>query len=189
MTTVAASDSADPADRTELEERLVSAFRWHGGHADFAAVWRDPVLVRGLGPALASPFADAAVTAVVGVEARGFVLGALVAEALGVGLVLARKPGSVHPGATSATGADLDWRGRTVELRVSRAAVRRGERLLVVDDWVETGSHVRTLAGLVQSLGAVVAGVAVIVDDTAASVREEFGVVGLVRSAQLRLSE
>ena len=67
--------------------------------------------------------------------------------------------------------------------------MRRGEWLLVVDDWVEIGSHVRTLAGLVQSFGAVVAGVAVIVDDTATPVREEFGVVGLVRSAQLPLSE
>ena len=77
---------------------VLRTFRWTGGHSDLAPMFADADALASLGPALAAPFGASGVTVVVAPEARGFVLGALCAEHLGVGLVLARKPGSVHPG-------------------------------------------------------------------------------------------
>ena len=160
-------------------------FRWTAGHADFAGALRDPELVCTVGAALAQPFADQAVDAVVGIEARGFVVGSLVARELGVGLVLARKPGSVHPGAESEMAREPDWRGRTVELRISADAIQPGDRLLLVDDWIETGSQARTVRRLIERMGASLAGVSVLVDDTSDDVRNDLNVRSLVRSAEL----
>lgn len=164
---------------------LLRSFRWTDGHANFAEAFRDPTLLAMIGPALARPFVSAGVTAVVGIEARGFVVAGLVARELGVGVVLARKPGSVHPGAERAVADAPDWRGRHIEIRISRDAVRSADRLLLADDWIETGSQARTVAQLAQRLGATLAGVTVLVDDTSDDVRAELHVVGLVGSSEL----
>jgi adenine phosphoribosyltransferase len=164
---------------------LLRTFRWTNGHADFADSLRDPELLAAVGPALAEPFATIDITAVVALEARGFVLGALTARELGVGLVLARKPGAVHPDSHRMVADTADWRGRQLELRISRRAVRESDRLLLVDDWIETGSQARTVAALVASHEATVVGVSVLVDDTSDDVRQQLNVKGVVRSSEL----
>ncbi len=164
-------------------------FRWHEGHADLSALLGDGPTLRALGPALVEPFASARPDGVVALEARGFVVGALAAHHLGVGLVLARKPGAVHPAARRRRSRDLDWRGRPVDLAVSATAVRSGARLLVVDDWVETGVHARTAHELLIDLGARPIGTAVLVDDTTDEVRRTLGVVGMVRRHDLPLDD
>jgi len=164
---------------------LLERFRWRDGHADFAPLLRDPAFVRDAGAALAEPFRDAGVTVVVGVEARGFVLGALAARALGVGFVLARKPGSVHPGAETELATEPDWRGRHVEVRIGADAVSVRDRVLMVDDWIETGSQARTARRLLARLGAPLVGVSVLVDDTTAEVRSDLGVASIVRASEL----
>lgn len=69
-----------------------------------------------------------------------------------------------------------------VELQVSRDTITAGDRLLLVDDWIETGTQARTIGTLVHKLGADPAGVGVMVDGTSDDVRSESNVVGLVRS-------
>ena len=169
----------------EARAAFLSSFQWTGGHADFAGVLRNPDFLRAVGPALAKPFHEAHVSAVIGLEARGFVLAALTARALDVGLVLARKPGSVHPAAETELAAADDWRGRRVEVRVARAAVEPGDRLLLVDDWIETGSQALTVRRLVKRLSGELIGVSVVVDDAPAAVRDSLSVVGLVASSEL----
>lgn len=171
--------------RATAAQLLLRSFRWTHGHADFADALRDPDLLAAIGPALAGPFATGGVTAVVALEARGFVVGGLVARELGVGLVLARKPGAVHPDSDGHVATEPDWRGRHVEILISRRAVLSGDRLLLVDDWIETGSQARTVSTLAESRGAKVVGVSVLVDDTTEKVRQELTVVGLVRSSDL----
>ena len=169
-------------------ELLLRSFRWTGGHADFTGVFRDPEALATLGPALAAPFAGAGASVVVAPEAGGFVLGALVARELGVGLVLARKPGSVHPDAERLMATEPDWRGRLVEFGIARDAVRPGDRAVLVDDWIETGSQARAVASLVQRLGGAVIGTSVLVDDTTEAVRSELRVTALLSSTELRES-
>lgn len=165
-------------------EAFLRTFRWTDGHADFAAVFHDPQALAALGPALATPFARAGVTAVVALEARGFVVGALCAEHLGVGLVLARKPGSVHPGPKVEVVSAPDWRGREVPIRIAQV-LTSADRVLLVDDWIETGSQARAVRAAVQLCGAAFVGAAVVVDDTTAEVRADLNVVALVASGEL----
>jgi adenine phosphoribosyltransferase len=174
------TDSQNQARALVLEQ-----FRWHNGHADLAGVFRDAQALAALGPALAAPFASSGVGGVVAIEARGFVVGALAAQHLGVGMVLARKPGSMHPDAVRRTSTSPDWRGRHTELAISLRAVVAGDRLLLVDDWIETGSQARTAFDLVAALGASVVGTSVVVDDTTEEVRASLGVVGLLRADEL----
>lgn len=78
-----------------------------------------------------------------------------------------------------------DWRGRRLELLISRRAIREGDRLLLVGDWIETGSQARTVAALVAGQGATVVGVSVLVDDTSEEVREQLNLIGVLRSSEL----
>lgn len=171
------------ADRARAE--LLATFAWTAGHADFATSLRSPELLAAVGPALVEPFRAQDVSAVIGLEARGFVFAALAAEALGVGLVLARKPGSVHPDAEAETARTPDWRGRRVEVRISRSSINAGDRLLLVDDWIQTGSQARAVASLVRRLRGNLIGVSALVDDTTDDVRSDLNVRALVRSTEL----
>jgi adenine phosphoribosyltransferase len=166
---------------------FVETFLWTDGHADFSRVFRSSELIATLGPALVSPFRDSHITAVVGAEARGFIVGALCANALGVGFVLARKPGSIHPGDNATATSDPDWRGRQITFEVSRI-LGPGDRVLVVDDWIETGSQADAVRRAINICGAVMVGMSVLVDQTTPARRELLRVESLVRVAELPAS-
>jgi adenine phosphoribosyltransferase len=175
-------------DATEsARDAFLRTFRWTHGHADFAGVFRDPLALTRVGAALAEPFAQSGITAVVALEARGFVLGALCAEHLGVGLVLARKPGSVHPGEKVEVLSAPDWRGREVLISIARV-LSSEDKVLLVDDWIQTGSQGRAVKAVVEACGAELSGTSVIVDDTTAQVRADLNVVALVASGELGVS-
>ena len=172
-------------DRDAARALFLRAFRWTHGHADFSRVLRDAAVIGAAGPTLAQPFRDVQVSSVIALEARGFVLGALVARELGVGLVLARKPGSVHPGSFEESSTAPDWRGLDVTVRIARDAVAAGDSLLLVDDWIETGTQARTVRRALERVSVRLVGVSVLVDDTDADTRQELGVTALVRSSEL----
>ena len=173
-----------PSDRSTLRERLLSRFRWTNGHADFSAVLADPESLALFGPALVEPFRGSAITAVVGLEARGFVPAGLAALTLGVGLVLVRKAGAVHPGPKVEVTSLPDWRGRRVELQMARI-LSPADRILLVDDWVETGSQALAVKSAVETCQAELVGVSVLVDDAPADVRSRLGLVGVVGKVDL----
>ncbi|MYQ40761.1 adenine phosphoribosyltransferase [Streptomyces sp. LamerLS-316] len=160
-------------------------FRWIGGHADVWPIFRDPgalaLVVRGL----AGPFRDDGVTAVCGVESRGFLLGAAVAVELGVGFVAVRKSEGIFPGDKVTRRSDPDYRGTRQELRLQRAAVDRGDRVLLVDDWIETGSQASAVRSMVEECGGQWAGCSVVVDQTAPARRADLGVRSIVAAAEL----
>jgi adenine phosphoribosyltransferase len=171
-------------DRAALRDRLLERFRWVDGHADFSRVLRDPETLALLGPALAEPFRDAGVTAVVGVEARGFVLGGLVATSLRAGLVLARKAGAVHPGPKVEVTSAPDWRGRQVPIQLARV-LETSDRVLLVDDWIETGSQALAAKEAVEACGAVLVGVSVLVEDSEMAAGRLSPLTSVVRSGDL----
>jgi len=98
---------------------------------------------------------------VVGIESRGFILGAPVAYALGIGLVLVRKLGRL-PRATVRADYALEYGTNTVEIHAD--ALQPGERVLIVDDVLATGGTAAATAELVERLGGTVEGIAVLIE-------------------------
>ena len=100
---------------------------------------------------------------VLGVEARGFVLGGAIATALGTGFAAARKPGKL-PGERISEEYALEYGTDTLELH--RDAVQPGQAVLLHDDLLATGGTALAACRLVEALGGVVAGVAVVAELT-----------------------
>lgn len=98
---------------------------------------------------------------VVGVEARGFILGAPVARLLNAGFVPVRKAGKL-PHETISRDYDLEYGSATVEVHAD--AVKAGDRVLVVDDVLATGGTARATCDLLSSLGAEVVTVAMMLE-------------------------
>ncbi|GAA2723816.1 adenine phosphoribosyltransferase [Cellulomonas aerilata] len=100
---------------------------------------------------------------VAGMEARGFILGAPVAAALGVGFVPVRKAGKL-PGPTLAAAFRLEYGDATIEVRPD--TIPDGARVLVLDDVLATGGTAAATADLVERAGGVVAGLAFLLELT-----------------------
>jgi len=106
-------------------------------------------------------FRDARVEAVVGIEARGYMLGAPVAHALGAVFVPVRKPGKL-PGEKYSEEYALEYGTNTLEIHAD--AVGHGHRVLVVDDLLATGGTIAATLRLLKKLGADVVGTAVLIE-------------------------
>lgn len=133
-------------------------------HPDIAGLFGNAAILRRLGPALAEPLRELAVDVVVGPEARGFALGTLVASELGIGLVLARKSGTNHPGADIEAISGVTWKGRRETFQLRSFDIEPGQRFAVVDDWITTGHSTRALRDAFVDLGAVYVGCTAIVN-------------------------
>ena len=155
------------------------------GHPDVAGLLRQAEILRLLGPALAAPFRADAVTVVCAPEARGPILGALVAVELGAGLVLIRKEDRNHPGADRRVVSDPTWRGEPEVFQTRSWDLSPGDRVLVVDDWITTGSSIEAVRRLVHEAGAVYVGASVIVNKAAPATTDELGAHWLVNFADL----
>lgn len=112
---------------------------------------------------LAAPFATEGVTHVVGIESRGFIMGAPVALELGAGFVPVRKPGKL-PYETVSQSYELEYGSDTIEMHVD--AVGPGNRVLIVDDVIATGGTASATLELVRRQGAEVVGIAAYVELT-----------------------
>ncbi|MGO4258599.1 adenine phosphoribosyltransferase [Marmoricola sp. RAF53] len=124
-------------------------------HAGFTAV------VRALADAGRDDSGAVVVDKVIGMEARGFILAAPVALALGVGFVPVRKPGKL-PSATYSVSYALEYGHETLEMHTD--ALAPGERVLLVDDVLATGGTARATAQLVERCGAQVHALAVLME-------------------------
>ncbi|WP_058833744.1 adenine phosphoribosyltransferase [Luteimonas abyssi] len=111
--------------------------------------------------AMVSPWRDAGIEAVAGIEARGFILGAAVAHALGAGFVPIRKPGKL-PGTTLQVEYALEY--GTDRLEMHADALGPGRRVLLVDDVLATGGTLCAAARLLERLEADLVGAAVLVE-------------------------
>jgi len=113
--------------------------------------------------ALIEPYTNKQVDLVLGMEARGFIFAPPVAYALKAGFVPVRKPGKL-PAATVQASYELEY--GTDSLEIHQDAIQSGQRVLIVDDLIATGGTAKATAGMVESMGATVVGLAFVVELT-----------------------
>lgn len=122
---------------------------------DITPVLRDGALLHEVVTEMARPFQGSGVTHVLGIEARGFILGGAVATTLSAGFVPARKPGKL-PWERASEAYDLEYGSDALEAH--RDALTPGNRVLIVDDVLATGGTARAAGQLARTLGAELVG-------------------------------
>ena len=125
-------------------------------YQDITPVLQDAILFRQVVAALAEPFEHSGVTHVIGIEARGFILGGAVATHLGAGFVPARKAGKL-PWKTMSESYSLEYGEDSLEAHED-AFHHDDSRALIVDDVIATGGTARATGLLTRSLGASLVG-------------------------------
>jgi adenine phosphoribosyltransferase len=128
---------------------------------DITPLVKDPNSLRLAVHHLLHPFLGQDITAVAGMEARGFIFGSLVAWELGVGFVPLRKPGKL-PADVQSVSYDLEYGSASLE--VHSDALGPGDRVLMVDDLLATGGTALASCELVESLGASIVACAFVVE-------------------------
>ncbi|MGS1077942.1 adenine phosphoribosyltransferase [Pseudoxanthomonas beigongshangi] len=120
---------------------------------------------------LAEPWRGTALDAVIGVESRGFILGAALARELDIGFVPVRKPGKL-PARTLTLDYALEYGSDRLEIHAD--ALPAGARVLVIDDVLATGGTLRAAVALARRQGAEVVGAAVLVELAFLGARERW---------------
>jgi adenine phosphoribosyltransferase len=128
---------------------------------DVTPLLRDGAAFRALTEQLAERYQDHDLAAIAGIDARGFIFGAALAQRLGVGFIPVRKQGKL-PFDTVAAAYALEYGDAVVEIHTDAASP--GEHVLVVDDLIATGGTMIAAAQLLQRLGAKVVETAAIID-------------------------
>ena len=128
---------------------------------DVTTLFADPRGFRMCIDQMLHPYAGQPIDKVVGLEARGFILGGAIAHQLGTGFVPVRKKGKL-PGTTISQDYKLEYGEATVEIHDD--AIEAGERILVVDDLLATGGTAEAGIKLIERLGGDIVGCSFIVD-------------------------
>ena len=128
---------------------------------DITTLLRDPRGFHMTIDMLSTPYLDQGIETVVGIESRGFILGAAVAQRIGAGFVPVRKPGKL-PAKAIKEIYDLEY-GKDA-LEIHEDAVERGQRVLIVDDVLATGGTAAATVQLVRKLGGELHGLAFLIE-------------------------
>jgi adenine phosphoribosyltransferase len=128
---------------------------------DITTLLKDPLGLKVTIDEFHKRYADQRIDKVVGVEARGFLIGTPLAYKLGVGFVPIRKQGKL-PAETLGHDYELEYGSDRVEIH--KDAIEKGERILLVDDLIATGGTALASAALIEKLGGEVVECAFIID-------------------------
>lgn len=128
---------------------------------DITTLLKDPKGLKDVTSAFYERYKDKKIEVVAGIEARGFILGGLIAHELGVGFVPLRKPGKL-PAETVKEEYELEYGKDAVEIH--KDAISEGQRVLLIDDLIATGGTAAASVNLIEKIGGNVVECAFIVD-------------------------
>jgi adenine phosphoribosyltransferase len=128
---------------------------------DITPLLNDPRTFRIAIDAMAHAYVGHHIDLVVGIEARGFIIGSALAYILNAGLIPLRKPGKL-PFLTHRMSYNLEY--GSAELEIHRDAIQPGQRIIIVDDLLATGGTMRASVDLVKALKAEIVGVSFLVE-------------------------
>jgi adenine phosphoribosyltransferase len=135
---------------------------------DITPLLADPTAFRAMNDALVEPFRGK-IDVVLGIESRGFIIGAAAAYALGTGIAVVRKPGKL-PWRTHKVSYELEYGTDSLEIHLD--AIGAGHRVLLVDDLLATGGTAEAAIDLVQRCGGRVVACAFVIELAFLSGRE-----------------
>jgi adenine phosphoribosyltransferase len=130
---------------------------------DITTLLSDPASFRQAVDRVADNYKDTHIDLVVGIEARGFVIGAALAYRLGAGIILVRKPGKL-PYKTHKTIYELEY--GTDSLEVHQDSIQPGQKVLIADDLLATGGTMNAVFNLVEGMKGDIVGSAFLVELT-----------------------
>ncbi|MBG0764136.1 MAG: adenine phosphoribosyltransferase [Tissierellales bacterium] len=151
--------------------RVIEDFPEEGiSFKDITTVLQDPKLLKEAIDQMTEKFKDLGVDIVVGPESRGFIFGTPMAYNLDAGFVMVRKPGKL-PAETVKYSYDLEYGQDTLEIH--KDAIKKGQKVLIVDDLLATGGTVSATAKLVEMLGGEVVGLGFFIELTGLKGRDK----------------
>ncbi|MFK7961075.1 MAG: adenine phosphoribosyltransferase [Phycisphaerales bacterium] len=161
----------EPVDRLRALIRDVPDFPKPGiVFRDFTPLLADPAALALAVELMANPFRGRGIELVIGAESRGFIFGTAIAQALSAGFVPIRKAGKLPH---SAFGVDYELEYGTDRLELHSDALRRGQRVLLVDDLIATGGTLVACTQLLEMAGAELAGISVLIELAALNGRSQ----------------
>ena len=143
---------------------------------DVTTLLKDPAGLRIAVDRMLHPYTGARIDKVVGLEARGFVVGGAVAHQISAGFVLIRKQGKL-PGQADRESYELEYGTGVMEMHVD--AVEPGDKVLLVDDLLATGGTAEAGVKLLERAGADIAGCAFIIELPLLGGRERLADLGM----------
>ncbi len=128
---------------------------------DIMPLLKDPQVLKYTIDEMLRQWSGKEIDLVAGIESRGFIFGALLAQRLQKGFVAIRKEGKL-PGETLRVSYTIEYGSATMEIQ--KDAVKPGDRVLIVDDLLATGGTAKAAAELIEKLGGVVVGFAFVIE-------------------------
>ena len=150
------------------------------GRYDVTPIFNKPEVFSNLLDDLIEPFSNMEFDKIAGPDALGFILGGALAFKLCKGFVPVRKGGKL-PGVkgTVVSTSFTDYSNTQKTLEISITAINKGERILLVDEWIETGSQMLAAISLIKELGGIVSGISALAADQNDATRILFDRYGL----------
>lgn len=152
------------ATQADLKSKLRVVPNWPKqgiNFVDITTLLKDPKMFKAVIDTFTEYFSMRKVQAVVGIEARGLMLGSPVAYNLGIGFVPARKKGKL-PAEKYTMEYTLEYGSEYIEMHTD--GIESGQRIAIIDDLLATGGTAEATAGLVVKLGGLIAGYAFLVE-------------------------
>jgi adenine phosphoribosyltransferase len=128
---------------------------------DITTLLKDPAAFREALDAFTSRYESIHIDKIVGIESRGFIFGAALADRLKVGFVPARKPGKL-PAQTLKEKYDLEYGSDSIEIHAD--AIQQGEHVLIHDDLLATGGTASATCKLVERMGGIIVGCSFLIE-------------------------
>jgi adenine phosphoribosyltransferase len=139
---------------------------------DITPLVKDPAALKLAVHQLMEPFLGSEITAIAGMEARGFIFGSLVAWEMGLPFIPLRKPGKL-PYDVQSVSYDLEYGSAVLEAHID--ALEPNDKVLLIDDLLATGGTARASCELIEKLGAEIAACAFVVELDFLNGREKLG--------------
>ncbi len=130
---------------------------------DISPILREPKAFQYVINSFYEEYKDYNIDLIAGIESRGFIFASALALKFNKGMIMIRKQGKL-PGYTSTKKYDIEYGNATMEIQ--KEAIKKGNRVLIIDDLIATGGTARASAQLIEELGGTVVGFAFVIELT-----------------------